>query len=53
MEDTLALARTIESTGVAALAVHGRTKMERPHHAVNCDAIKAVVNTVSIPVIAK
>ncbi|XP_038050372.1 tRNA-dihydrouridine(20) synthase [NAD(P)+]-like isoform X2 [Patiria miniata] len=52
MEDTLALARTIESTGVAALAVHGRTKVERPQHAVNCEAIKAVANAVSIPVIA-
>ncbi|XP_022092038.1 tRNA-dihydrouridine(20) synthase [NAD(P)+]-like isoform X2 [Acanthaster planci] len=52
MDDTLALAHTIESTGVATLAVHGRTKVERPQHSVNCEAIKAVANAVSIPVIA-
>jgi len=43
----------IESTGVAALAVHGRYKVERPRHPVHTDVIKAITETVSIPVIAK
>ena len=32
LEKTLELAKIIESTGIAALAVHGRTKDERPNH---------------------
>ncbi|XP_033626350.1 tRNA-dihydrouridine(20) synthase [NAD(P)+]-like [Asterias rubens] len=52
IEDTLALAHTIESTGVAALAVHGRTKRERPQHPVNCDMIKTISEALTIPVIA-
>ncbi|KAG9352571.1 hypothetical protein JZ751_020985 [Albula glossodonta] len=52
LEDTVNLARRIERTGVAALAVHGRTKEERPQHPVHCDVIQAVAQAVSIPVIA-
>ena len=51
-EDTIALAQVIESTGVAALAVHGRTKSERPKDKNNDAAIRRVVESVSIPVIA-
>lgn len=43
----------IEGTGVSALAVHGRLKVERPYHSVHIDVIKAVAEAVTIPVIAK
>jgi tRNA-dihydrouridine synthase 2 len=33
----------IETTGVAAIGVHGRTKEERPNHPNNVDIIKEVV----------
>ncbi|GAV05955.1 hypothetical protein RvY_16004 [Ramazzottius varieornatus] len=52
MEDTLELVKRIETTGVDALAVHGRTKEERPRHVNNCEAIRIIASTISIPVIA-
>ncbi|XP_069072342.1 tRNA-dihydrouridine(20) synthase [NAD(P)+]-like isoform X1 [Pleurodeles waltl] len=52
LEETLALVKRIERTGVAAIAVHGRKKEERPQHPVHCDVIKAISEAVSIPVIA-
>ncbi|XP_029993376.1 tRNA-dihydrouridine(20) synthase [NAD(P)+]-like [Sphaeramia orbicularis] len=52
VEDTVSLVRRIEKTGVAAIAVHGRFKEERPRHPVHCDYIQAVSQAVSIPVIA-
>ncbi|XP_069757643.1 tRNA-dihydrouridine(20) synthase [NAD(P)+]-like [Narcine bancroftii] len=52
LEDTINLVKRIERTGVAAVAVHGRRKEERPQHPVHCDVIKAVSEAVSIPVIA-
>ncbi|XP_041375440.1 tRNA-dihydrouridine(20) synthase [NAD(P)+]-like [Gigantopelta aegis] len=52
LEDTISLAKIIESTGVAALAIHGRTKAERPQHRNHNDVIKAVAQTLTIPVIA-
>jgi len=53
LEKTIELVRLIESTGVAALAVHGRLKEERPRHPVRSDLIRAIAESVSIPVIAK
>ncbi|NXE62528.1 DUS2L synthase, partial [Calcarius ornatus] len=52
VEDTVNLVRRIEKTGIAAIAVHGRKKEERPQHPVHCDVIKAISEAVSIPVIA-
>ncbi|XP_022241457.1 tRNA-dihydrouridine(20) synthase [NAD(P)+]-like isoform X2 [Limulus polyphemus] len=52
LEDTIALAKLIESTGVAALTVHGRTKEERPQHQNRTHVIQAVAAALSIPVIA-
>jgi len=52
MEDTLALVKVIEATGVSAFAVHGRTKDERPNHEVHMDSIQKVVESATIPVIA-
>ena len=43
LEDTLALVKVIEATGVAAFAVHGRTKEERPNNDVHMDSIQKVV----------
>uniref|UniRef100_A0A2D4MUT3 DRBM domain-containing protein n=1 Tax=Micrurus spixii TaxID=129469 RepID=A0A2D4MUT3_9SAUR len=51
-EKTLRLVKRIEQAGVAAIAVHGRKKEERPQHPVHCDVIKAISMAVSIPVIA-
>ncbi|RVE71484.1 hypothetical protein OJAV_G00052190 [Oryzias javanicus] len=52
LEETVALAQRIEKVGVAAIAVHGRFKDERPRHPVHCDYIQAVAQAISIPVIA-
>ena len=43
----------IESTGVAALGVHGRYRDERPRHPNHNDVIKTVAEAINIPVIAK
>lgn len=51
-EETINLVKKIEKSGVAAIAVHGRKKEERPQHPVHCDVIKAISEAVSIPVIA-
>ncbi|XP_048371641.1 tRNA-dihydrouridine(20) synthase [NAD(P)+]-like isoform X2 [Sphaerodactylus townsendi] len=51
-EETISLVKRIEKTGVAAIAVHGRKKEERPQHPVHCDVIKAISEAVSVPVIA-
>lgn len=67
MDKTLELVKIIESTGVAALAVHGRsvaslliifyyhlrTKEERSTSPVNVDVLRRIASTVQIPVIAK
>ncbi|XP_049720193.1 tRNA-dihydrouridine(20) synthase [NAD(P)+]-like isoform X4 [Elephas maximus indicus] len=52
LEDTLSLVKRIERTGIAAIAVHGRKREQRPQHPVSCEAIKAIAETLSIPVIA-
>ncbi|XP_060081103.1 tRNA-dihydrouridine(20) synthase [NAD(P)+]-like [Ylistrum balloti] len=52
LEDTLALVKMIESTGVAAIAVHGRLKEERPRHPNRNHIIKIIAENVNIPVIA-
>ncbi|KAJ9578807.1 hypothetical protein L9F63_004957 [Diploptera punctata] len=52
LDNTLALCKFLESSGIIALTVHGRTKEERPQHPNHNDFIKAVSESVSIPVIA-
>jgi len=52
IEDTLELIKLIESTRVKAIAVHGRTKEERPQDQNRNHVIKATAQSVSIPVIA-
>lgn len=53
LEETLALVRDFASTGISAIAIHGRTKEERPQHANRAETIKYVAGNVDIPVIAK
>lgn len=52
LEDTLKLVKLIESTGVSALGVHGRTKEERPRHPNRNNIIQRIAESLSIPVIA-
>nr|CAB3240142.1 tRNA-dihydrouridine(20) synthase [NAD(P)+]-like [Phallusia mammillata] len=52
IKETLELVRRIESTGVSALGVHGRLRVERRNVAVRVNEIKAITEAVSIPVIA-
>lgn len=52
-EATLDLVEKLISTGIKAIAIHGRTKDERPQHAVHPDIIKYVADRIPIPVIAK
>ncbi|KAI0234720.1 tRNA-dihydrouridine(20) synthase [NAD(P)+]-like [Lamellibrachia satsuma] len=52
LDDTLALAKLIENTGVSALGLHGRTQHERNRDHNHNDIIKVIAQNVSIPVIA-
>lgn len=52
-EKTLEVVKKLESTGIRAIAIHGRTRDERPQHAVHADIIRYVAERISIPVIAK
>lgn len=52
IEDTVKLVKEFEALGIAAIAIHGRTRDERPQHPVHPDAIRAVAKEISIPVIA-
>ncbi|XP_022123119.2 tRNA-dihydrouridine(20) synthase [NAD(P)+]-like [Pieris rapae] len=51
-EATLRLVEKFINSGIKAIAIHGRTRYERPQHFVNTEAIKYVSSRVSIPVIA-
>lgn len=52
LEDTLELIKVIESTGVSAVGVHGRTKDQRPNNENNVEVLQEVVKHCKIPVIA-
>ncbi|XP_022962639.1 tRNA-dihydrouridine(20) synthase [NAD(P)+]-like isoform X1 [Cucurbita moschata] len=51
-QDTVELARRIETTGVSALAVHGRRVADRPRDPAKWSEIADVVAALSVPVIA-
>ncbi|XP_004143428.1 tRNA-dihydrouridine(20) synthase [NAD(P)+]-like isoform X1 [Cucumis sativus] len=51
-QDTVELARRIESTGVSALGVHGRRVADRPRDPAKWSEIADVVAALTIPVIA-
>ena len=44
--------QVIESTGVSAVGVHGRTKDQRPNNENNVEVLQEVVKHCKIPVIA-
>lgn len=52
LDDTLKLVRLIESCGVSAIAIHGRTKEQRPNQENQNDTIRVISESIKIPVIA-
>lgn len=52
IQETLDLVKMIESCGVSAIAVHGRTRDQRPKHDNNDEILKLISESISIPVIA-
>ena len=52
-QKTLDFIRELESTGISAVAIHGRTISERPQHANHFDIVNYVSENVNIPVILK
>ncbi|RVE49827.1 hypothetical protein evm_005557 [Chilo suppressalis] len=52
-EETVKVVNKLVSSGIKAIGIHGRTRDERPQHAVHTDVIKYVAERISIPVIAK
>ena len=52
LKDTLHLVDVIQDTGVAALAVHGRTKDQRQGHTNDVETIKKIAQHAKIPIIA-
>lgn len=52
IERTISLVKEFEAIGISAIAVHGRTRQERPQHKVHADMIRKVTENLNIPVIA-
>lgn len=52
LDKTLKLVKLIESCGVSAIAVHGRTKEQRSHEENDNDAIRIISKNIRVPVIA-
>lgn len=50
---TIELCSRLEKTGIAAIAVHGRTKDERPQHPNRNNILREIAKNIKIPVIAK
>lgn len=53
LDETLKLCKRLESCGIAAIAVHGRTKFERQQHPNRIEFLQRISESLSIPVIAK
>lgn len=51
-EETIALAKKLEAAGISALAIHCRTRDDRPHHPAKWDVLKLLAAELSIPLIA-
>lgn len=49
--ETIEHVKELAATGIKAIAIHGRTRDERPQHKPHPDVIKAVAKAVDIPVI--
>lgn len=52
-EKTYDVVKKLVNTGIRAIAIHGRTRNERPQHALHSDIIHYIAERISIPVIAK
>ncbi|XP_066904859.1 tRNA-dihydrouridine(20) synthase [NAD(P)+]-like isoform X2 [Halyomorpha halys] len=52
LDETLQLCKRFESCGIAAIAVHGRTKFERQQHSNRIEFLQMISKSLSIPVIA-
>nr|XP_018899907.1 PREDICTED: tRNA-dihydrouridine(20) synthase [NAD(P)+]-like [Bemisia tabaci] len=52
IEETVELSKKLSECGIAALAVHGRMRHERPQHSNRNDFIKKVSEVVPVPLIA-
>lgn len=52
LDKTLELCELLASTGISAIAVHGRTVNERPQHANRNEVLREISKKLSIPVIA-
>ena len=52
VEETLELCERLASTGISAIAVHGRTVHERPQHANRNEVLKEISARLKVPVIA-
>lgn len=53
VENTIELCKMIQSCGVSAIGIHGRTKEERPRHSNRNHYLKLIAESLEIPVIAK
>lgn len=52
VEETLELCERLASTGISAIAVHGRTVHERPQHANRNEVLREISARLTVPVIA-
>ncbi|XP_068621245.1 tRNA-dihydrouridine(20) synthase [NAD(P)+]-like isoform X1 [Battus philenor] len=52
VEKSLSVVEKLVGTGIKAIAIHGRTRNERPQHAVHTDIIRYIAEKIHIPVIA-
>lgn len=52
LDKTLELCELLQSTGISAIAVHGRTVNERPQHMNRNEVLRKISERLSIPVIA-
>ncbi|KAJ3090085.1 tRNA-dihydrouridine(20) synthase [NAD(P)+]-like [Quaeritorhiza haematococci] len=52
LDQTLDLVRMIEKTGVKAIAVHCRTRAERPKDTPHWEVLASIVKAVNVPIIA-
>lgn len=53
VDKTLELVKTLASSGISAIAVHGRTRTERPQHLNRNSTIRKIAEALDIPVIGK
>lgn len=53
IEQSIRLVRTLESAGVSAIGVHGRTRVERDGHPCRTEYIRRIAEATHLPIIAK